>query len=228
MSEGNIYANLSAKLAVLDAMTKLVHECPYDEIKIKDICDVAYISKATFYRLFESKYDIATWILRLYSEIGLDEIGRTLTWHEGLSVSVYGLHSYRDFLKAANETKFNDSAPAFVTFEHRKESLIETIECYKGIAVQGRLLFQVETWAKLSTYIASLWHSNRLPYSPEEYMDYLESVIPRQLFEILNSPVSPKPMKILNSDVDGILKTTYLHEYVLNRGFARTGGTLRF
>ena len=57
---------------------------PIEELTVAAICRKAGVSKPTFYRHFDSKYDIARWISDFMNSMTLDEIGRTLTWDEGL------------------------------------------------------------------------------------------------------------------------------------------------
>ena len=57
---------------------------PIDELSIRDICARAHISKQTFYSRFSSKYDIANWFCARFEERTLNQIGRTLTWEEGV------------------------------------------------------------------------------------------------------------------------------------------------
>ena len=58
--------------AIIDALRQLVGERSYDVIAIEDILAVASVSRATFYRHFKSKLDVAQ---ALYDSVIRDAIG---------------------------------------------------------------------------------------------------------------------------------------------------------
>jgi AcrR family transcriptional regulator len=48
------------KKALFDAFMKLLSEKPFDEITVNELCDVAGIRRATFYKHYSDKYDFLT------------------------------------------------------------------------------------------------------------------------------------------------------------------------
>ena len=53
----DLRAKKSAAL-VLEGLYKTLEEKPYKDIKVKDVSENCYVSRATFYRLFDSIYDV--------------------------------------------------------------------------------------------------------------------------------------------------------------------------
>lgn len=208
--------NLDEKFAILTAMSKLLQDTSLDSLQISNICESSGVSKTTFYRLFLNKYEVVRWLLRIYSSEGLDQIGRTLTWREGLRYSISNLYRHHVLIAAANRTKHALEAPQEVTYRHRQEILLETIEQYKRVEVTEKLAFQVEAWARLSTQIAAKWYREELPYSPQQYADYLESVVPSELYLLLNEPANPHPLDLFNNESSMFSETSSLALTMLN------------
>ena len=69
---------LSTKMKILHAVDKSL-----DQITVAEICRNAGISRQTFYRHFESKYDIPWWYSIFCRQFYLNEIGRTIDWRTG-------------------------------------------------------------------------------------------------------------------------------------------------
>lgn len=70
--------DLSTKMKILHAVNKSL-----DQITVSEICRNAGISRQTFYRHFESKYDIPWWYSIFCRQFYLNEIGRTIDWKTG-------------------------------------------------------------------------------------------------------------------------------------------------
>ena len=69
---------LRTKMKILHAVDKSL-----DRITIAEICENAGISRQTFYRHFQSKYDIPWWHSIFCRQFYLNEIGRTIDWKTG-------------------------------------------------------------------------------------------------------------------------------------------------
>ncbi len=59
------------KIWIADKMKKLMAGKPIDKIRVTEICDLADISKPTFYYHFKDKYDLVSWIF-FYSHFNVD------------------------------------------------------------------------------------------------------------------------------------------------------------
>lgn len=59
------------KIWIADKMRKLMAAKPIDKIRVTEICELAEISKPTFYYHFKDKYDLVAWIF-FYSHFNVD------------------------------------------------------------------------------------------------------------------------------------------------------------
>ena len=66
------------KKALFDAFMKLLHDKPFDEITVNELCDEAGIRRATFYKHYSDKYDF----LAAYTRLLRDRFDRVI-WKNG-------------------------------------------------------------------------------------------------------------------------------------------------
>lgn len=62
------------KKALYDSFLKLVSEKPFDEITVNELCDVAGIRRATFYKHYSDKFDFLT----AYTQVLRDEFDKKM------------------------------------------------------------------------------------------------------------------------------------------------------
>ena len=92
---------------ITDALLKLLRDKPIEDISISELCDLAMIGRASFYRNFESKEDI----LRRYINCIFKEWTDTFGNHENkplseLLCSMFDhFEKYRDFYSLLNQRK---------------------------------------------------------------------------------------------------------------------------
>jgi AcrR family transcriptional regulator len=79
------------RFAIADGLARALAEAPFDRVKVQRICEIAHVSRQTFYRHFRSKDDIPTWHINHYFRVGTFQIGRTLDWHSGNRTTLRGL-----------------------------------------------------------------------------------------------------------------------------------------
>ena len=61
-------------LLLMKALLDLLAEIPFEKISLTDICRVSMVSRSTFYRYFEDKYDLLHYCVKMYIE-GLRLVG---------------------------------------------------------------------------------------------------------------------------------------------------------
>ena len=55
-------------LLLMKALLDLLAEMPFEKISLTDICRVSMVSRSTFYRYFEDKYDLLHYCVKMYIE----------------------------------------------------------------------------------------------------------------------------------------------------------------
>lgn len=90
---------------ITDALLKLLQNKPVEDISISELCDLAGIGRASFYRNFESKEDILRGYINKIFKEWTDEAGRTenIPLSELLDLLFAHFEKHRDFYCLLNE-----------------------------------------------------------------------------------------------------------------------------
>lgn len=178
--------SLATKLSILRAVDE-----PLATMSVESICRKCGVSRQTFYHHFKSKYDIVFWFTDLCQTFYLDEIGRSYTWFEGFFKHYTLLCTEREFLtytvaKKPIQTNHYDLQRKH---EHRKKTLIQTLVEYQHAELTDLLLFQISAFVYMESEMARRWFNEGLAKSPRVFAREMESVVPHQLYLLLNGGV---------------------------------------
>ncbi len=182
-------ADVQMKMGIVAKMTELLADAPFDEITVSQICDAAHISRSTFYRHFESKDAVPLWHVDHIFRIGSFEIGRTLNWFEGHYITLTGIARFSLFYRRLELPNGCPPLRQHSTKTH-VSNLRETLVTYRGIPMTDRLEFQVETFCKTRTNITKEWIYQGLTPEPSIFAEYTNSIVPPELFALLDIPSS--------------------------------------
>lgn len=179
--------SLATKLSILHAVDE-----PLATMSVENICRKCGVSRQTFYHHFKSKYDIVFWFSDLCQTFYLDDIGRCYTWLEGYSKHYTLLYSEREFLaytvaKKPIQTNHYDLQRKH---EHRKKTLIQTLVNFHGAELTDLLLFQVSSFVFTESEMTRRWFVEGLSKSPKTFAREMDSVVPQQLYRLLNGGVT--------------------------------------
>ena len=166
---------------------KILHavDRPLDELSVKDICANADISRDTFYRYFTSKYDIAVWHGKLIQSLYLDQVGRTIDWETGYFHNFRLLAEEKEFYSYAFKN-FGRSMGEFPEMElHRKEALLNILKEKRGVDVSDELVFCIEAYTVLETFLVARWLSSGCAPDPKTFTAYMIGVVPSVLHDAM-------------------------------------------
>lgn len=90
---------------ITDSLLKLLRDKPIGDISISELCDLAGIGRASFYRNFESKEDILRKYINKLFKKWTDEAGQkdNRPLNESLSLLFAHFEKHRDFYSLLNE-----------------------------------------------------------------------------------------------------------------------------
>ncbi|MDR0500408.1 MAG: TetR/AcrR family transcriptional regulator [Coriobacteriales bacterium] len=158
---------------------------PIKTLTVSDICAACSISRQTFYKYFDSKYDISYWYVYYCDSVTLTEIGRSLTWHDGVLGFFTLLRREQTFFSFSVENGLPDHnlQPANI---HRQDILTETLRDYRHIQITAELTFYIRTFADLFDRSIQSWFSSGMKLTPEEFAAYITNCVPKPLYEALS------------------------------------------
>lgn len=177
---------LRTKMKILHAVDKSL-----DHITISEICENAGISRQTFYRHFESKYDIPWWHAIFCRQFYLNEIGRTVDWKTGYYHHLRLISQERDFYCKSIQYSINTPFGQTVMPENRKTVLLETLETYRQVPIDHNMLFMVEVFSKLECEVLNDWFRSSEPTNLVQWTDDLLSIVPDRLYRALKIEEPP-------------------------------------
>lgn len=177
----------TAKSRLIEATEKIVRSGSVEELRIGDICKLAGVSRTTFYHHFESKYDALNECI-LSSCSALEEIGRTLTWHEGIYAHASYHLSNRDFLEKAHAIQLSGEAFNEVCANHFSEVWQRTIVEYNKMQLTEELRFQITFWAITNAYAFARLFS-QVGLDAQRIADSLDHCRPKELTDAMDLPV---------------------------------------
>lgn len=182
-------AHLETKLALCDAFEILLQQEPIDKVSVSKICQQAGISRATFYRIFQDKYEIVQWSIMYIHAKGVNQIGRTLNWEDGYYESEKSILRHKDFFTQA--AKSNDyNSLDFFTSRTRKEILAKTVTEYYHQKITPQMSFMIDTAVDIETKAFPNWAAGKYDCSLREMCTWVAQSIPSELFNLLNVPLS--------------------------------------
>ena len=199
MSDSNTTALLYdvayiAKMKVLDATDRLMQKTPLDKLTVKDICAAAGVSRPTFYRYFKDKYDIAQWYWTFLAENCLKGTGTTITWYESNLNMLREFQARYDFFLHSFQSETYNSCREH-GYRCRVDYLRETITTSLGIELTEELDFQIRFFVDAESRAVVNWLKEGMPNPPETIARYIESCVPRRLYELLDATVRSEQKK---------------------------------
>jgi AcrR family transcriptional regulator len=183
----NTPLGFDGRMKVLRSMDACLDDTPIDRITVGDICGRAGISRPTFYRYFKDKYAVAHWYADYASSEGIYQTGRSLNWYDANLVTTQIFLDIKSFMsKVALSEDYNSIAS--YGRRRRRETLIETIVDYKHEKLTDELRFQVRYYALAETSAMRDWYIYSQEDSAEHISRLLESIVPGDLYRLLDSP----------------------------------------
>ena len=186
-----LISDYQTKILILDAADKLVNHIPFNKLTVTQICEEAGISRATFYRCFKDKFAVAQWHVELAWSQGANEIGRTLSWQEGYYLTEVAIASRNLFYEGVAKSNDYNAIDNFAPRSRRKV-LTETVTDYYKKPLTERLKFQIDATVELEVHLMPKWHYGFYDVPLEEMCAWVAESVPRELFELLNTPLRPR------------------------------------
>lgn len=170
---------------ICDALLRLLDDKPYARVEIKDICDAAFVSRQTFYRYFKNKDNIVRWKSKEIFRNGICRIGRDFGWHAGFRITLEGLYRMRGLYADPQNPAFTSQLMEFCS-QLEREALMNTLACVKGVALDEKLLFQIDALDAAQAAMTRRWSLAGMEISPAVMADYMTAIVPYDLYHLMN------------------------------------------
>ncbi len=178
------------KIAIVGAMDRLMEDCSLEEIRTVDICSEAGVSRQTFYRCFDDKYDAAIWFMEEGAWRSVRQIGVTCGWktgHRRLFAFVFNNRRFVDrFFQMKGTSALGRTVMETTLEQNFIEHYAEQYRLATGTEPDRKIEFQIKAFAKMSIGVIKEWQATADPDQSEGYIDIFLSAVPRDLYKALD------------------------------------------
>ncbi|MEG0593218.1 MAG: TetR/AcrR family transcriptional regulator C-terminal domain-containing protein [Coprobacillus sp.] len=172
------------KYIFAESIKDLMHKQPLDKITVTDIVKRSGMTRQTFYRYFQDKYDLVNWYFEKLADKSFRQIGNSSTLREGLIKKFTFLLNDKVFFMQAFQSK------DFNNVENYDYQCI--LEFYQNI-IQKKLgdipldiMFLLEMYCHGSITMTVSWATKGMIEKPEVVAELLLDALPPKLEQLLS------------------------------------------
>lgn len=171
------------KYELADAMKQCMRSVPVEKITVKEIVESCGVTRQTFYRNFQDKYDLINWYFDKILSESFEHMGEGSTVYEGLVNKFHYIQEERLFFKAAFK---NDAQNCLRDHDFELITAFYThqIESRTKKPLSPELRFQLEMYCQGSIYMTVRWVLGSCKEKPEELARSLVHAMPAELYEL--------------------------------------------
>ena len=166
------------------AMLEVMKKEPLDKITVKDIAKEADMTRQTFYRNFQDKYDLVNWYFDVLAQKSFKQMGISCTLKEGLIKKFSFIKEERLFF---TEAFLHDNQNSLFNYDYEC-----ILQFYKDIIekklqhpIDEELFFLLRMYCRGSIYMTVEWVRNGMGMSCEEISELLIQALPKPLESLL-------------------------------------------
>lgn len=174
-------ARFDEKLAIIRSVKE-----PLEQVTVSDICKRVGISRNRFYRLFSTKEEMFHWLIGYYFAISLDEVGKSLTWQEGIEAYLTAANDDRSFILNASLGLIEKPKLLRLPFEtSRASTIVKTLTEYKRREISPALQLEIQTYVVAEENLSRQWLAPNDFTDMAKYAQTWADCVPRNLYEAL-------------------------------------------
>jgi AcrR family transcriptional regulator len=175
---------MNIQKAVEDSILDLINQYRLDDITIALVCSHAAVSKTSFYRYYTDKYDLVNKTFDGIMPEGLEQIGRNMSWSEGLNLIFDALGRQRNFFRQAYISgDFNNLENHTQSFF--KKLLVTAVDNQRGDSEDDDISFSIDLYAVSLAHFFKEWVQKGGTDTKENLIAHLRDSSPEILFGYL-------------------------------------------
>lgn len=180
--------NDKMRMRIFEATGRLCVEHDFESLSVTAICKEAGISRPTFYANFQDKYEIVQWHFEGVCATRLAQAGRTMTWEEANLANLSALREWSDLYRSAFRHPRGYQNITAHGYRKLKEYLLSALLELHPDEVDEKIMFQLGFFTRGAADVIALW-GRAEDYSVERFAELLDSCMPRELLDLINSGV---------------------------------------
>lgn len=167
-----------------EAMKKLMHEESVDRITVRQIVEESGLTRPTFYRYFQDKYDLVNWYFDKVASRSFKLMGVRMNLREALICKFSLMREEGDFYPAAFRSEAQNSLIEY-DYQSIYQFYREFISSHTGKSVPDDIDFALRMYCIGSIYMTAQWARGGMVREPEAMADDLIRALPACLIGLL-------------------------------------------
>ncbi len=141
--------NEFVKDCLTQALFEMMDKKPFDEISITELVSKAGVSRASFYRNFESKKDIVEKYLRtLIMELNKEVVPTTDDWESFSVLLLNHFYRHKEVYLLLYQQRMASLIYEVIRWSMKIDECDDNVRCYKRSAVAGLVFGAVDEWIR--------------------------------------------------------------------------------
>lgn len=177
---------LVTKRAIYQALADLMAERDFHSISVRDIQERAGVSRSTFYRCFEDKYDVINWSFKRFKQIMVQDRDQFYSFETSMRVQLRYLSDNRDYFAQALKYRGQNSLHDYI-YETNAEYMTECWHAAHGDEepLDYPTLAMIQFAASGTSAIIEQWIIANCKQDINEVAQAVENLMPKPLAETL-------------------------------------------
>lgn len=179
----NLKKGEKTKYRLARAMKECMKVTSVENITVKQITEKCGLTRQTFYRNFQDKYDLINWYFDKLLAKSFEHMGQGRTVYDALVKKFTYIQEEQAFFKTAFRYDEQNSLR-----QHDFELILEFYEniiCEKtGKFPEDNIRFLLEMYCQSSIYMTIRWVTGELTFTPEKLASLLVDGMPGRLADI--------------------------------------------
>ena len=172
--------NNDIKYKLANAMKTCMLSSPVEKITVKEIADTCGVTRQTFYRNFQDKYDLINWYFDKILVESFRQMGKGQTVYESLVNKFEYIQMEQLFFKAAFKNDDQNNLREH-DFKLIRQFYIDQIESHSRRKIDEKILFQLEMYCQGSIFMTVEWVLENTKFTPQELARLLADSMPAEL-----------------------------------------------
>ncbi|WP_087881580.1 TetR/AcrR family transcriptional regulator C-terminal domain-containing protein [Arabiibacter massiliensis] len=175
---------LVTKRAIFHALYELMEERDFAKLTVGDIIERAGVSRSTFYRCFEDKYDVVNWSFKRFKNIRIQDRDQYYSFESSLRVMLRYLAEHRRYFAHALRYTGQSSLRDFM-YETNVEYMAQCWSEEHGDRLDYGTRAMIQFAGAGMSKIVERWVLDGCEQEVEDVAAAIESLVPQPLFDVL-------------------------------------------
>lgn len=183
-SEERLQKSNALRLKLAMALATILKSTSLEQVRITALCEIAGVSRTTFYNLFDNIDDLCLWTIHNVAQHGLEDIGRTMSWEEGYYLFFQRVLDVRELYVALSTHATRDYYQQHA-IEKRYETLVESVRMRTGSKPFTKEKLEIRQFVEAETMVVMNWMTSKMSAPIGSLVTTIISMVPRHLYEAL-------------------------------------------